>query len=168
MLLRCLPTLSSQKRFPSLSTQTAVVLEELISVILGMISVAKKWWANWAQCHDLTHLQVCPTLKKCQESTWALRACVHLFVLNWCCGESSSLSSKNSHPDTELLFQSLFLVCAGEVVTGNHCATVRAPSDGMPLKLFLLWPATWPLVFKHGLKPSRSGRKCLVIRPWLW
>lgn len=119
------------------------------------------------QGHDLTHLQVCPTLRRCQESTWALYVCAHFFVLNFCCDESGSLSRKSSHPDTELLFQSLFLVCTEEVPTGNHCATCRAPSEGMPVRRFFCCGMTCNRT--HGVQAWHKTQpfleKYLVIRP---
>lgn len=111
MLFKPLPTLPCWERSPSPSDTDCVCFRKTKS--------CNSWddfcWelTSWltAECTVvILNLQVCPTLRKRDESTKGF-VCVHLFILNFCCGESLSLSSKSSQPDTELLFQRLFSVC---------------------------------------------------------
>lgn len=106
------PHYSVGKGVPLSLTQSVVVLEKQSPVIPGIISAAENWRADWQlSAWSSSWASRCVPLWGRGRKAHGACVWVHLFILNFCSGESGSLLSKSSQPGTEMLFQSLFLVC---------------------------------------------------------
>lgn len=163
------PHWAVRKGFPLSLTQTAVVLQELSSVIPEKISVAKKWWADWhlsagSWFNTLTvvsHFEemsgkhmgfvcVCTCLSWISAvKSLALWRANHLILTLSCYFKAFSWPAQRK-------FQKVPIVLLA-----------RAPSEGMLVGSFFFavrWPATGTLGVQAWLKAQPFWGRVLVYK----
>lgn len=160
----------SEKVSLSLSlTQTAVVLQELSSVIPGKISVAKKWWADWHLSAG-SWFNTLAVVSHFEETSGKHMGFVCVCTcLSWISAVKSLALWRANHLILTLscYFKAFSWPAQRKFQQVPIVLLARAPSEGMLVGSFFFavgWPATGTLGFQAWLKAQPFWGRVLVYK----